>query len=197
MKTLKLNDDSSKLANEVTSDLRASPSLELLKCIQCGMCVSLCPAARHSDYNPREMVKQVLDGDEDIVSDDEIWNCFYCYTCHSVCPANNSACEVNQILRQKSINEGNGLKKIAPFLTYGESFLDIGIGSIPSAFFDILINDFGNEWLNFKINLDNVRKDLGLGPVTLPEESIEEINEILKITGLTDRLDKIRHLNRK
>jgi heterodisulfide reductase subunit C len=192
MKTLKLDEDSSKLAKEVKKDLKASPSLELLKCIQCGMCVSLCPAARYSDYNPREMVKKVLDGDEDIVSDDDIWNCFYCYTCHSVCPVNNSPSEVNQILRQKAINEENGIEKIASFLTYGESFLDIGIGSIPAAFFDILINDFGNEWLNLKINLDNVRKDLGLGPVALPEESIEEINEILKITGLTKRLERIR-----
>ncbi len=192
MKTLKLDEDSSKLAKEVKKDLKASPSLELLKCIQCGMCASLCPAARYSDYNPREMVKKVLDGDEDIVSDDDIWNCFYCYTCHSVCPVNNSPSEVNQILRQKAINEENGIEKIASFLTYGESFLDIGIGSIPAAFFDILINDFGNDWLNLKINLDNVRKDLGLGPVTLPEESIEEINEILKITGLTKRLERIR-----
>jgi heterodisulfide reductase subunit C1 len=192
MKTLKLDEDYSKLAKEVKNDLKASPSLELLKCIQCGMCVSLCPAARYSDYNPREMVKKVLDGDEDIVSDDDIWNCFYCYTCHSVCPVNNSPSEVNQILRQKAINEENGIEKIASFLTYGDSFLDIGIGSIPAAFFDILVEDFGNDWLNLKINLDNVRKELGLGPVALPEESIEEINEILKITGLTKRMDRIR-----
>ena len=192
MKTLKLNEDSSKLAKEVKNDLKASPSLELLKCIQCGMCASLCPAARYSDYNPREMVKKVLDGDEDIVTDDDIWNCFYCYTCHSVCPVNNSPSEVNQILRQKAINEENGIEKIASFLTYGDSFLDIGIGSIPSAFFDILVEDFGNDWLNLKINLDNVRKELGLGPVALPEESVEEINEILKITGLTKRMDRIR-----
>lgn len=192
MRTLKINDDSSKLAKEVLSDLKASPSLKLFKCIQCGMCVSLCPAARYSDYNPREMVKRVLDGDEEIISDDEIWNCFSCYTCHSVCPANNNASEVNQILRQKSINEKNGIKHIASFLNYGESFLDIGIGSIPSVFFDILVNDFGEEWFDFKINLDNVRKELGLGPVTLPDESMGEINEILKVTGLTKRMDKIR-----
>jgi heterodisulfide reductase subunit C len=194
MKTLKLNEDSSKLANEVTSDLKASPSLELFKCIQCGMCVSLCPGARYSDYNPREMVKKVLDGDRDIISDDNIWNCFYCYTCQSVCPANNSPSVVNQILRQKAIDEGDGIKRIASFLTYGESFLDIGIGSIPSAFFDILVNDFGAEWLDLKVNLNNVRKDLGLGPVTLPEDSIEEVNEILKLTGLTKRMERIRRL---
>jgi len=60
MRTLKLNEDSSKLAKEVIGDLKASPSLELFKCIQCGMCTSLCPGARYSDYNPREMVKRVL-----------------------------------------------------------------------------------------------------------------------------------------
>lgn len=192
MRTLKLDDDSSKLANEVISDLKASPSLELFKCIQCGMCASLCPGARYSDYNPREMVKRVLDGDESIILDDNIWNCFYCYTCHSVCPANNSASVVNQILRQKAIDEGKGSEKISAFLTYGDSFLEIGIGSIPAAFFDILVSDFGPEWLDLKMNLDNVRKELGLGPVTLPEDSIEEINEILNITGFTRKMEKIR-----
>ncbi|MDP3066409.1 MAG: ferredoxin:CoB-CoM heterodisulfide reductase subunit HdrC [Methanobacteriaceae archaeon] len=194
MKTLKIGEDSSKLAKEVLKDLRASPSIELFKCLQCGMCVSLCPAARYSDYNPREMVKRVLDGDEDILSDDDIWNCFYCYTCHSVCPANNSACEVNQILRQKAINEKDGLDKISSFLTYGDSFVEIGIGSIPSAFFDQLVEDFGEDWLNLKINLENVRKKLGLKPVLLPEESIEEINLILKNTKFINRLERIRRL---
>jgi len=192
MRTLKLNEDSSKLANEVISNLKASPSLELFKCIQCGMCASLCPGARYSDYNPREMVKRVLDGDESVVSDDNIWNCFYCYTCHSVCPANNSASVVNQILRQMAINGGKQTERLSAFLTYGDSFLEIGIGSIPAAFFDVLVNDFGPEWLDLKMNLDGVRKDLGLGPVTLPEDSIEEINEILNITGFTRKMEKIR-----
>ena len=192
MRTLKLNEDSSKLANEVINDLKASPSLELFKCIQCGMCTSLCPGARYSDYNPRKMVKRVLDGDESVVFDDDIWNCFYCYTCHSVCPANNSASVVNQILRQMAINEGKQTERLGAFLTYGDSFLEIGIGSIPAAFFDVLVNDFGLEWLDLKMNLDGVRKDLGLGPVTLPEDSVEEINEILNITGFTRKMEKIR-----
>ncbi len=192
MRTLKLNEDSSRLANEVINDLKASPSLELFKCIQCGMCTSLCPGARYSDYNPREMVKRVLDGDESVVFDDDIWNCFYCYTCHSVCPANNSASVVNQILRQMAINKGKQTDRLSAFLTYGDSFLEIGIGSIPAAFFDVLVNDFGPEWLDLKMNLDGVRKDLGLGPVTLPEDSVEEINEILNITGFTRKMEKIR-----
>jgi heterodisulfide reductase subunit C len=140
------------------------------------------------------MIKKVLDGDEDIISDEEIWNCFYCYTCHSVCPANINACEVNQILRQMSIEQKQIIGKIAPFLTYGESFLEMGIGSIPNAFFDRLLSDFGEKWLNLKINLDQVRKEMGLGPVVLPEDSIEEIKGILKSTGFITRLEKIRLL---
>jgi len=194
MKTLKINQDSSQLAREILDDLRASPTMELFKCIQCGMCVSLCPGARYSDYNPRKMVKNVLEGNEDILSDEDIWNCFYCYTCHSVCPVNNSPSEVNQILRQKAIEEGKGLERIAAFLSYGENFLDIGVGTIPTAFFDKLVEDFGSEWFDFKINLERVREELGLGPVSLPAESMDEINEILKITGLTKRLENIRRL---
>jgi len=194
MRTIKINENISKLANEVIHDLKASPPPELFKCLQCGMCVSLCPAARYTDYNPREMIKKILEGDEDIISDEEIWNCFYCYTCHSVCPANINACEVNQILRQMSIKHDQGMGKIAPFLTYGESFLEMGIGSIPNAFFDRLLSDFGEEWLDLKINLDHVRKEMGLSPVVLPEDSIEEIKGILKSTGFITRLEKIRLL---
>gem|GEM_PF-4670991 len=68
------------------------------------------------------------------------------------------------------------------------------MGTIPTAFFDMLVEDFGSEWFDFKINLEGVRGELGLGPVSLPAESMDEINEILKITGLTKRLENIRRL---
>lgn len=197
MKTFKIEEDISILAREVVKDLKASPSMGLFKCIQCGMCVSLCPAAQHTDYNPRKMVKKVLDGEEEIINDDEIWNCFYCYACHSACPVNNSPCEVNQILRQMSLDKGPGIDYVAPFLTYGDSFRELGIGSIPSEFFDNLVNDFGEDWLNLKINLDQVRKELGLGEVVLPPDSINEVNKILKSTGFLQRLDKFRRFNEK
>ena len=100
------------LAYKVLKDIKASPDLGLLRCVQCGMCASSCPAARHSEYDPRVVIKRVLDDDKTLLEDKYIWNCFYCYNCHSVCPVGNSVCEVNQILRQMAIDKDTGKKEI-------------------------------------------------------------------------------------
>lgn len=191
IKTIKIEEKSTKLTESIINDLKASKGLGILKCIQCGMCTSVCPAARHADYDPREISKRVLDEDESIILDDIIWNCFYCYTCHSICPINNSVCEINQILRQKAILNGK-IDPVSSFLTYGESFLESGIGSIPYEYFNELINIIGDEYLNLKINLEDIREELGLGDLTLPEDDLNDIKKILKKTGFNDRLVKIR-----
>ena len=192
MNTLKIDENSFELAEDIVKDLKASKDLGILKCIQCGMCTSVCPAARHNDYDPRYIVKRGLDKDETLILDDILWNCFYCYTCHSVCPVNNSVCEITQILRQRSIDNGKGKPKVAPFSAYGESFLEFGLGSIPSNFFDDLIKDFGKGWLELKINLEDIREDLNLGSMFLPEKDVKDINKILEKTGFKSRLNKLR-----
>jgi heterodisulfide reductase subunit C len=191
MNTLKIDENIFELAEDIIKDLKASKNLEILKCIQCGMCTSVCPAARHTDYDPREIVKRVLDKDEDLITDDIIWNCFYCYTCHSVCPVNNSPCEINQILRQKAIDNGKGMQEVAPFSAYGENFLEFGLGSIPANFFDDLIKDFGKEWLQLKFDLEDIREDLNLDSMFLPEKDVKDINRILEKTGFKNRLNKM------
>lgn len=40
------------------------------------MCTSTCPAARHSNYNPREIMERVFEGDETLLEDEDLWNCF-------------------------------------------------------------------------------------------------------------------------
>lgn len=192
MKTLKIGENTFELAESIINDLKASEDLGILKCIQCGMCTSVCPAARQTDYDPRELVKRVLDKDESLIEDDILWDCFYCYTCHSVCPVNNSACEINQILRQKAIDNGKGKPKVAPFSAYGDSFLEFGLGAIPSDFFDDLIKDYGKEWLELKVNLEDIREELGLGSMFLPEKDVNDINKILGKTGFKSRLENIR-----
>ena len=192
MKTLKIDENIFELAEIVINDLKASENIGILKCIQCGMCTSVCPAARQTDYEPRELVKRVLDKDEDLIEDDILWDCFYCYSCHSVCPVGNSACEINQILRQKAIDNGNGKPKVAPFTAYGDSFLEFGVGTIPNDFFDDLIKDYGKDWLELKLNLEDIRDDLGLESMFLPEKDVEDINKILEKTGFKKRLERIR-----
>lgn len=192
MKTLKLEKNSQKFIKKVLSDLKASPDLGLYKCVQCGMCTSTCPGASQTHYDPRDMVRRVLEEDESVVNDKEIWNCFSCYTCNSVCPSGNNPSEINQILRQMSIDSGEGASEVVSFATYGDSFMELGVGSIPNAFFEVMVEDIGGDYMTLKLEIEEVRSKLGLGTYILPEESIKQIESILENSGFKDRLDRIK-----
>lgn len=195
MKTFKIGENTFEIAETVIKDMKASENMGLLKCIQCGICTSVCPAARQTDYDPRELVKRVLDNDETLINDDILWDCFYCYTCHSMCPVNNSPCEINQILKQKAIDNGKGKPKIAPFTEYADSYLQIGLGTIPDYFLEDLIEDYGKEWYILKNKVENIRKELELDTMELPEKDVEDINNILQKTGFKKRLERIKRCN--
>ena len=192
MKTIKLQNNSLKLVKDVLKDLKASPDLGIYKCVQCGMCTSVCPGASQTEYDPRDMIRRVLEDDETVIDDEDLWNCFSCYTCNSICPSGNNASEINQILRQMSIDKGEGIQKIVSSAAYGDSFMELGVGSIPNTFFDVMVKDVGPEYMNLKLNIEDIRADLGLGSYILPEEAINEVESILDNSGFKNRLERIK-----
>lgn len=188
----KISDSPIDFAEEIIDDVKNSKDDGVLKCVQCGMCTSTCPAARHSDYNPREIIERVLDGDVSIIEDDNIWNCFYCYTCHSVCPVGNSVCEVNQILKQFAVSKGINYDKLYEYMGFADSYFTAAIGAIPEIFFADIDRDVPGWW-NFRQHLDEIREELGLYPPLMPpKEVIDEVSTILTITGFKDKIEKIR-----
>ena len=188
----KITDSPIEFAVEIINDVKNSKEEGVLKCVQCGMCTSTCPAARHSDYNPREIIERVLDGDETILKDDNIWNCFYCYTCHSVCPVENSVCEVNQILKQIAIENEIGYEKLYEYMGFADSYFTAAIGAIPEIFFSDIDRDVPGWW-NFRQHLDEIRNELELDPPLMPsKEVIDEVSKILTITGFKSKIEKIR-----
>ncbi|MBQ2652214.1 MAG: 4Fe-4S dicluster domain-containing protein [Methanobrevibacter sp.] len=188
----KITDSPIDFAVEIINDVKNSKDEGVLKCVQCGMCTSTCPAARHSDYNPREIIERVLDGDETILEDDNIWNCFYCYTCHSVCPVGNSVCEVNQILKQIAIENEIGYEKLYEYMGFADSYFTAAIGAIPEIFFADIDRDVPGWW-DFRQHLDEIRNELELDPPLMPsEEVIDEVSKILTITGFKAKIEKIR-----
>jgi len=191
MITIKLKKDPLKLLNDVLKHLKASPNLGIFKCVQCGMCSSVCPAAKRTDYDPREMLRRVLIGDETVVEDDRIWYCFSCYTCNSVCPSGNNACEVNQILRQMAIDKGD-VQRIESFTQYGDSFIKRGIGTIPEKYYEDMVNDSGPKCMKIKMDIQNIRKELGLGNYILPDDAVNEIDSILTNSGFTERIEMVK-----
>ena len=192
MTTQKINDSPIDFAEKIIRDVKNSKDDGVLKCVQCGMCTSTCPAARHSDYNPRDIIERVLEGDESIIADDNIWNCFYCYTCHSVCPVGNSVCEVNQILKQIAIENRIGYDKLYEYLGFADSYFTAAIGAIPERFFADIDRDVPGWW-QFRQNLEEIRNELDLNPPLMPpQDVIEEVSTILTITGFKDKIERIR-----
>ena len=188
----KLTDSPIDFAEKIIEDVKNSKEDGVLKCVQCGMCTSTCPAARHSDYNPRDIIERVLDGDTSILDDDNIWNCFYCYTCHSVCPVGNSVCEVNQIIKQIAIENEIGYDKLYEYMGFADSYFTAAIGAIPERFFADIDRDVPGWW-QFRQNLDEIRNELELDPPLMPsEEVIDEVSRILTITGVKDKIERIR-----
>lgn len=188
----KISDYPINFAEDIIQDVKNSKEEGVLKCVQCGMCTSACPAARHSDYNPRDIIERVLEGDESILSEDNIWNCFYCYTCHSICPVGNSVCEVNQILKQMAIENKIGYDKLYEYMGFADSYFNAAIGAIPEIFFKDIDRDVPGWW-DFRLNLDEIRQELELNPPLMPsKETIEEVSKILTITGFKEKIEKIR-----
>ena len=68
------NSSEEDLAHRVLKDIKAPSDLGLLRCVQCGLCTSMCPASRHSEYDAREIIKRVLDNDESL----KVSYNFYC-----------------------------------------------------------------------------------------------------------------------
>ena len=188
----KITDTPINFAEDIIANVKNTKEEGVLKCVQCGMCTSTCPAARHSNYNPRDIIERVLEGDESLLKENNIWNCFYCYTCHSVCPVGNSVCEVNQILKQFAISNGIGYDKLYEYMGFADSYFTAAIGAIPEIFFDDIGNDVPGWW-EFRDNLEDIRNELKLDPPLMPpKEVIDEVSLILTITGFKEKIERIR-----
>ena len=160
-------------------------------CIQCGVCTSGCPAARFTDYSPREVARRALDGDPTLLTDDSLWYCYYCYTCQSRCPRKNSVAVINQVVRSMQVESGYGIKHVEMFAAWGEQFYDKGMGGTPGVFFADIAEAFGPKWAEFIANRDEMREEMGLGGMYPSTEAVSEMQMIMDETGFRDRLVSI------
>ena len=161
------------------------------KCIQCGRCTASCPAAYlYADYRPRDLMRRFMLGDIYSKEMDElIWKCGQCYSCRARCPRNCKAGLGVLALQTRSVLNGNApseiidiLEKIKKNLYFkGETFL-------PSTLDMDMLNEFGQQTYH-RCRDNNVKRErLGFKTddarsIPVPEESLTEIREILKITG--------------
>lgn len=174
------------LAETAKQSIRTPASLGLDRCIQCGACTASCPAARFTDYSPRQIVKKVLENDRSVLESEMIWSCFYCYSCNVRCPRNNSPVTIVQVLRQMAINEGIGVEKLAYFLEIGEYLAENGASKVPGPGVKKMERDLGERWIRFKKNLESTRIELGLSSRDI-RNTHGEVHSILEATGYFER----------
>lgn len=96
---------SSAFSSEIKSRLGGKT---ITLCYQCGTCASSCPVAKLSPrFNPREVIKRSLLGDEEgILGGDAIWLCCSCYNCQERCPQKVEIADVIYALRNMAIERG-------------------------------------------------------------------------------------------
>ncbi|MGD0167686.1 MAG: 4Fe-4S dicluster domain-containing protein [Gaiellaceae bacterium] len=180
------------LVDRIVNDPRMHDHREgFLSCIQCGICTSGCPAARFTEYSPREIARRALEGDPTLLEDDVLWYCFSCYTCQARCPRGNSVACINQIIRSLQVEQGYGIKHVEMFAAWGEQFYDKGMGGTPGVFFADMSEAFGSKWKEFIANRDDIREELGLGDMYPSDQAVSEMQTIMDETGFRERLVSI------
>ena len=86
------------------------------RCISCGCCTAMCPAAELYEFTPRNIMEIVQEKDEDalieLLKSDTIWYCHQCGSCKPKCPQNNNPFSMISSLRQLSQLKGYHLNSV-------------------------------------------------------------------------------------
>ena len=184
---------SKELVERIKSDPRMHDHKDGFEsCIQCGICTSGCPAARFTEYSPREVARRALDGDTSLLTDDSLWYCYYCYTCQSRCPRHNSVAVINQVVRGMQVESGQARRHVKPFAEWCGAFYDKGMGGDPHLLFPAIGEAWGEKWTNFMAHLLEIREKLGLGDLYPPDDVVKEVQVIFEETGFKERLAAVR-----
>lgn len=161
--------------------------------MQCGRCTAGCPAAYvFEDYRPRDVMRRLAIGDTEKAMSELAWRCGQCYSCRSRCPRNNSTGLAVLALREEAVR-----KRIAPesVLSAGRIIKDNlyrkGETFLPSMLTPQIMDEMGPR--TKKRYLDNKDKRIRIGylsddarAVPLPPDAMEEVREILRLTGYTE-----------
>jgi len=83
---------------------------QVLYCLTCGKCSSVCPITRWEDQDyvsPRLLVEKALAGDRRAVFEDPLfWSCLSCRQCTQLCPSQVDFCGFIRELRTLARSEG-------------------------------------------------------------------------------------------
>lgn len=188
-----------KLFNTLMNDVRFVEGLNA--CMNCGVCTAICPAAEFYNYDPRVIVDTVQMKDEQeiesLLKSETIWYCGECMSCKTRCPRGNTPGLIIMALRSLSQELGcftqseKGRQQLVLKRVIGHNILDHGYCIIPETVTPENHPEQGPMWEWVYNNVSAVMQRMGAnfkgdGPGALrkiPQEALNELKEIFKVTG--------------
>jgi heterodisulfide reductase subunit C len=201
-----------KIYNLLLEDVRFEEGLNA--CMNCGVCTAICPAAEFYDYDPRKIVDTVQTRDDEKITDllksETIWYCGECMSCKTRCPRGNAPGLIIMALRSLSQDLGffveseKGRQQLALKRTVGHWILTTGYCLYLEGVGTDLHPEQGPVWDWIQDNWNDLFKKMGAnykgdGPGILrkiPEEAMDEIREIFKVTGGMKRFENIEEYSK-
>jgi len=198
--------------NLLLEDIRFEEGLNA--CMNCGVCTAICPAAEFYDYDPRKIVDTVQTRDDEKITDllksETIWYCGECMSCKTRCPRGNAPGLIIMALRSLSQDLGffveseKGRQQLALKRTVGHWILTTGYCLYLEGVGTDLHPEQGPVWDWIQDNWNDLFKKMGAnykgdGPGILrkiPEEAMDEIREIFKVTGGMKRFENIEEFSK-
>jgi heterodisulfide reductase subunit C1 len=201
-----------KMYNLLLEDIRFEEGLNA--CMNCGVCTAICPAAEFYDYDPRKIVDTVQTRDDEKITDllksETIWYCGECMSCKTRCPRGNAPGLIIMALRSLSQDLGffveseKGRQQLVMKRTVGHWILTTGYCLYLEGVGTDLHPEQGPVWDWIQDNWNDLFKKMGAnykgdGPGILrkiPEEAMDEIREIFKVTGGMKRFENIEEFSK-
>lgn len=155
---------------------------DIKRCMACGKCSGICPvAAIHPSYNPRQIIREVLLGNnERILKSEEIWRCFWCANCYSTCPSEIMYPLLMMVLRYYALAHGAGKQYATIFTRF-----------VLNARKDAVTFQPGNPKRIEKIK--ELRTSIGLIPLrVVSDKGKEEYRKLYEITGTDSWLEGLQ-----
>ena len=202
-----------KLYDLLLEDIRFVEGLNA--CMNCGVCTAICPAAEFYNYDPRQIIDTVQTKDDtkitELLKSETIWYCGECMSCKTRCPRGNAPGLVIMALRSLSQDLGffteseKGRQQLALKRTVGHWMITYGYCLYLEGVGTSMHPEQGPVWDWIQDNWKDVFKRMGAnyqgdGPGILrriPEEAMEEIREIFRITGGMKRFENIEEFSKK
>jgi heterodisulfide reductase subunit D len=167
---------------------------EILRCLDCGKCTSICPVARRDrTYSPRRLINQLIAGRTNSTGD-ALWSCLTCMLCDSKCPMEVTIAGAMPLLRAEARENGakppftrcSAMQTVAVLQSQAElpqdrlSWLPSDVRTDPKSktmlfvgclpFFDQFFTDTKPGTVQAAIGAIRILNALGIEPAILPEE---------------------------